>query len=119
MAHVHFGYRGYPVRSPLAYCPVLHHVPIHHQSSVGNRHDVPRHLPVLHAPTYPGEYNFYEGEEEEQELYNYSPVVMPDQHRRSTYYSIMRAPTFMSLQNYYKRSSHRYFRPKHSSYIYY
>ncbi|CAF2840724.1 unnamed protein product [Rotaria sp. Silwood2] len=128
MAYVRVAHRGYPARPPLANYPIMHRIPIQHQHLVRHRHNAPRHVPVLHAPTYPGEYDFFGGEEEEQQLYGQDPyqhpeVLIPDQYRRSKYHSTKRTPTFMSLQNYYKRSSTRssgrYVQPKYSSYTYY
>ncbi|CAF1140392.1 unnamed protein product [Rotaria sordida] len=119
MAHVHVAYWKYLARPPLP------NYPMQHQPPIRNRNNAPRHLPILHAPTFPEIYNFYEEEQEEEEQQQYVetpfqyPIgFIPDEYSRLKHQLSVRAPAFIPLQNYYKlsftRSSYRYFQPEYS-----
>jgi hypothetical protein len=66
--------------------PMYHQLPRPSPPNVV-RNQVPRQLPVLHAPFFPKENGYYEEEEEEQqqqleyeEAYAYPTMFIPDQH---------------------------------------
>ena len=108
-----------PVYQQLPRPPLLPPPPLPPRAVVRNQ--VPRQLPVLHAPFFPKENEYYEEEEEQQQYYEYEhmhpypTMSIPDQHGTL----IQQYPNYPFVPPYPKQQLIHPVQPRPPSYVYY